>query len=112
MRRALSAAADLGGLNVTLPQAEVLAGAGLGPDTLTTATPAALHRATEAVGGDHALAGTLAWSDADMGWIAEWRIKVDGDEFRWGVRGVSFDGAFRNALRGAAQILSGNGAPG
>jgi hypothetical protein len=27
------------------------------------------------------------------------------------VRGVSFDDAFRNALRGAAQVLSGNGQP-
>ena len=29
----------------------------------------------------------------------------------WQVRGVSFDEAFRVAMRGAAQVLSGNGQP-
>ena len=34
-----------------------------------------------------------------------------GKSYAWRVRGVSFDDAFRNALRGAAQVLSGNGQP-
>ncbi|TIW55589.1 MAG: DUF2066 domain-containing protein, partial [Mesorhizobium sp.] len=34
-----------------------------------------------------------------------------GKTYRWQVRGVSFDEAFRVAMRGAAQVLSGNGQP-
>jgi len=62
-------------------------------------------------GGDQALAGTLIWSDAARGWIAEWRLDFEGKPYRWRISGVSFDEAFRNALRGAAQVLSGNGEP-
>ena len=51
------------------------------------------------------------WSDSDLGWIAEWKIVVDGRTHQWQVRGVSFDEAFRVAMRGAAQVLSGNGSP-
>ena len=36
---------------------------------------------------------------------------IDGKTYRWQVRGVSFDEAFRVAMGGAAQILSGNGQP-
>jgi hypothetical protein len=63
------------------------------------------------VGGDQALAGSLVWSDEALGWIAEWRLASGGKLYRWKVSGVGFDDAFRNALRGAAQVLSGNGAP-
>ncbi len=38
-------------------------------------------------------------------------ITENGREYRWQIRGVSFDEAFRDAMRGAARILSGNGAP-
>jgi hypothetical protein len=37
----------------------------------------------------------------------EWQ----GRPVRWQLRGVTFDEAFRRALGGAAQILSGNGDP-
>lgn len=63
--------------------------------------------------GDAAvLAGSLVWSDAELGWIADWTIESRQERHRWQIRGVSFDDAFRNALRGAAQVLSGNGDPG
>ena len=61
--------------------------------------------------GDQALAGSLTWSDKDLGWVAEWRLATKGKVWRWGARGISFDDAFRLAMRGAAQILSGNGQP-
>ncbi len=35
----------------------------------------------------------------------------EGKSYDWQVRGVSFDEAFRVAMRGAAQVLSGNGQP-
>ena len=51
------------------------------------------------------------WSDEALGWIADWRLTFAGQSYAWRVSGVSFDDAFRNALRGAAQVLSGNGHP-
>ena len=39
------------------------------------------------------------------------RLAFAGQNYAWRVRGVSFDDAFRNASRGAAQVLSGNGQP-
>ena len=57
------------------------------------------------------LLGRLVWSDADLGWVADWRISFKGRIYDWQVRGVSFDEAFRVAMRGAAQVLSGNGQP-
>jgi uncharacterized protein len=110
MRQALANAAELAGLPAALPKRAALSAAGLGPEALASADLAALQAAASKDG--RALAGALTWSDAEMGWIANWRMKFGGAEFRWGVRGVSFDAAFRNALSGAAQILSGNGAPG
>ena len=63
-------------------------------------------------GGDEVeLSGTLAWSDAAKGWVADWRIKTEGRDYLWQVRGVGFDDAVRNGMRGAAQVLSGNGQP-
>lgn len=70
-----------------------------------------LGDAAKSAGGDVALAGRLAWSDADLGWVADWRIAFEGKAYEWQVRGVSFDEAFRVAMRGAAQVLSGNGQP-
>lgn len=57
------------------------------------------------------ISGTLVWSDPDLGWVATWRFRQDDKRYQWQVRGVNFDEAFRVAIRGAAQILSGNGAP-
>lgn len=61
--------------------------------------------------GDVTLAGTLVWSDQARGWNVNWRMLSAGKSYEWQVSGVSFDDAFRNALRGAARILSGNGSP-
>ncbi|MFC3166148.1 DUF2066 domain-containing protein [Ciceribacter thiooxidans] len=71
-----------------------------------------LARAAKAAGAELALVGKLIWSDADLGWTGTWRLAAAGkEEYVWTVRGVNFDEAFRVAVRGAAQILSGNGSP-
>jgi hypothetical protein len=62
-------------------------------------------------GVDRALAGSLTWRDPDLGWVADWQLSAGGRTWKWQVRGVGFDEAFRVAMRGAAQILSGNGQP-
>ena len=68
-------------------------------------------RPPEALGGDLALAGNLLWSEQALGWIADWRMDARGKSYRWQIRGVGFDDAFRSAMSGAAQILSGHGQP-
>ncbi|CAN7667673.1 DUF2066 domain-containing protein [Rhizobium sp. LjRoot254] len=90
---------------------------GAAPLALKVTFPAAADAASLDAGGlvpsDGVLplSGSLVWSDADLGWVATWRLRHDGETYRWVVRGVNFDEAFRVAMRGAAQILSGNGAP-
>jgi hypothetical protein len=84
LRAALFAAGERFGLRVALP-----------------ATGAAAPPPQGAV----ALHGTLRWSDADFGWVADWRL---GDA-AWQVRGVSFDAAFRTGIGGAAGRLAAGG---
>lgn len=74
--------------------------------------PQRLAQAARASGGELALSGTLDWSDTDLGWVATWHLVHEGKTETWTVRGVNFDEAFRVALHGSMQILSGNGAPG
>jgi hypothetical protein len=85
-REALLAAADRYGMSVVLPPVEQPA-----------AVPAGVP-----------LIGMLAWSDADFGWNGDWHIARDGSDYRWAIRGVSFDGAFRNAVLGAMAVLAGH----
>ncbi len=75
------------------------------------ADAASLGAAARTVGGDAALAGNLVWSERDLGWVADWRLAWGGGTFGWRISGVNFDEAFRSAVRGAAQVLSGNGEP-
>ncbi|QKD04310.1 DUF2066 domain-containing protein [Mesorhizobium loti] len=96
-------------MHVAFPKAAQLAD--LGEDALRTADLARLDRLAKQAGGSQALVGSIVWSDKELGWIADWRLADHGKTYRWQVRGVSFDEAFRVAIDGAAQILSGNGQP-
>jgi hypothetical protein len=82
LREALLGAADRYGMRVVLPPAAPRDGVGL--------------------------TGALAWSDVDFGWNGDWRIAWDGSDYRWAIHGVSFDGAFRNAVLGAMAVLAGH----
>ena len=95
MRVALADAAYRAGLPLELPKPQDVV----------------LADVTQTLGGDALLAGTLAWRPEVLGWVGDWRLASKGKEHRWQVRGVSFDDAFRNAVRGTLQILSGNGEP-
>jgi hypothetical protein len=86
-RQALLAAADRYGMRVALPP---------------RATPGVDRPGTVTLGG------TLAWSDADFGWVGEWRMDWQGRTHAWRIVGVSFDAAFRNAVAGAMAVASGN----
>lgn len=102
-REALFAAADRFGLRVILlPEQELPAENAAGPGIVARA--ARTVRSTELA----ALTGTLVWSDADAGWAGNWHVAQGGRERSWSIRGVSFDDAFRNAIGGAAAVLSGH----
>ncbi|MFD9898094.1 DUF2066 domain-containing protein [Mesorhizobium sp. NPDC059025] len=104
MRTALMVAARQAGMPLVLP----------GQDDIRSTRdkkPEALAGMAKTLGGDLVLAGTLIWRDEALGWVGDWQLPANGKDYHWQVRGVSFDDAFRTAMLGAAQILSGNGQP-
>jgi len=105
------AAAEPLAMKIALPAQAGIAAAGLDDGTLWQSDVALLEPLAKGAGGDVPLLGRLAWSDADLGWVADWRLMHEGKNYAWQVRSVSFDEAFRVAMRGAAQVLSGNGQP-
>ncbi len=60
------------------------------------------------VAGTVPLVGTLRWSDEDAGWVGEWHLTWQGQDQTWGIGGVSFDAAFRDAVGGAMAVMSGH----
>jgi hypothetical protein len=111
MREALANAAQRYGLTVNLPSAAMLAGNQINIDTAESIPPDRLLRLAELCDSELPLVGDLRWSDAALGWVANWSLPVNGQRHRWSVSGVNYDEAFRNAVRGAARILSGSGEP-
>jgi len=111
MRDSLLAAAAPLAMTVDVPDGKAMAAAGLEPAALASAEWPLLEQTTARMGGMVPLRGSLVWSDAELGWIAQWQILASGHAVAWQVRGVSFDDAFRNAMAGALQVLSGNGQP-
>lgn len=111
MRESFLNAADPLAMRIAFPEASLLSESGLDDKALHETDMAALDKAAKQAGADQALAGSIVWSDKELGWIADWRLATGGQTYHWQVRGVSFDEAFRVAMRGAAQVLSGNGQP-
>jgi hypothetical protein len=110
MGEAFAAASTRYALPVTFPPAAIVSGAGLTFDTLAKAS--GLSALAEKAGGTLPLTGTLVFSDKEHGWIADWYLATDTGRHHWQIRGVNFDTAFRDAILGAEQVLSGNGEPG
>ncbi|HEV2552035.1 MAG TPA: DUF2066 domain-containing protein [Stellaceae bacterium] len=110
-RQALATVAAKRALPMVLPKEALLDTDRLTYDALAANVPPALAPAAKMAGGDAALSGTLIWTESMLGWTASWRMAVQGKDHRWGVSGVSFDDAFRNAIDGALEILSDHGAP-
>jgi uncharacterized protein len=110
-REALRAAAERFGMPIALPDQAALADAGLSYQKLAQADPSSLDAIIKKT-GDLALVGSIVWAEETLGWVADWRLAGPGRASRWQIRGVGFDEAFRNAMAGAAQVLSGHGQPG
>jgi len=98
-------------MSIVIPNKATLAKAGLIFEEVRAISPELLGNTAASIGSRQVLAGSIVWSDKELGWIADWRLKAGDDIYTWQVRGVSFDEAFRVATRGAAQVLSGNGQP-
>lgn len=107
MRESFALASDQLAMKVAFPTRSIASK--LRPQDLKS--PDRLTGAAKLSGGDMPLTGEMHWSDADLGWVAAWRLVHEGRTYDWTIRGVNFDEAFRVALRGSMQVLSGNGAP-
>jgi hypothetical protein len=55
--------------------------------------------------------GTLDWSETLPGWIGSWRTRWRGADHAWTIKGVNYDAAFRDIVRGIVLLASGRGAP-
>jgi len=111
MREALANAARRYGLTVSLPSVATLRSNQISTDTAAITPRDRLVRVAELSDGELPLVGDLRWSDAALGWVATWNLEASARRYRWSVSGVNYDEAFRNAVRGAARVLSGNGEP-
>ena len=111
MREALANAARRYGLTVSLPSVATLQSNQISVDTATITSGDRLLRVAEMSDSELPLVGDLRWSDAALGWVATWNLEASGRRYRWSVRGVNYDEAFRNVVRGAARVLSGSGKP-
>jgi hypothetical protein len=60
---------------------------------------------------DAMVAGTLVFDESLPGWVGSWRWRWRGVDYAWGIKGVSFDEAFRDIVRGVLRVASGHGAP-
>jgi len=110
MRESLANAATRYGVVVTTPSVRVLQGEGITVETALGTSGSKLAEIAELSGSDVPLLGSLDWSDT-IGWTATWDFDAGARRHRWAVAGVNYDEAFRNAVRGAAKVLSGNGEP-
>lgn len=111
MRQSFANAAVPLAMRTSFPALSLLSPQKFDENSLPATEMTVLDSLAPGAGADKALAGSIVWSDKELGWIADWRLAANGATYRWQVRGVNFDEAFRVAIRGAAQILSGNGQP-
>jgi uncharacterized protein len=109
-KESLAAAAEKRGIPILIPSTRELAMHRVAWEDLT-GDMVGFDAIRRGLGADVALAGQLIWQEEELGWAASWSLVAADGVHRWQVRGVTFDAAFRNALGGSAQILSGHGDP-
>lgn len=57
------------------------------------------------------VAGTLEFQKSLPGWVGSWRWHWRGVDYVWGIKGVNYDEAFRDIVRGVLRIVSGHNNP-
>ncbi len=91
-------------MKVRFPTAADLAAWGITPGqfpSLPTTTAA----------NDALVAGTLEFQESLPGWVGSWRWRWRGVDYTWSIRGVNYDQAFRDIVRGVLRVASGHGGP-
>jgi hypothetical protein len=111
MREVLRDSAIRYGMTVELPSTAALRQDGIDLDNAARASPAVLQDLAKGANAELPMVGDLTFSEAATGWIATWTLDANGKHVRWSVRGVNYDAAFRNGVRGVMLALSGNGRP-
>ncbi len=107
-RESFLLAAWQAGLPILLPENAVVNDVRLTAEKLSTCSPDELASLAR---GEKLLVGTIQWNKSMRGWAADWQLYENAKWHHWQIRNVNFDEAFRNAMSGTAQILSGNGEP-
>ncbi|MBV8426518.1 MAG: DUF2066 domain-containing protein [Hyphomicrobiales bacterium] len=92
------------GLSARIPSEAELAGWGAEPGRIPPPPDAA--RAHEIV-----VAGTLAFNEGVPGWEGSWRMHQNGRDYVWAIKGVNYDEAFRDIIRGVLRVASGHDGP-
>ncbi len=110
-RDAFKAAAWQTGLPLILPAPALVKSARLATESMDQIPPAQLSELARQAQADVVMTGHLIWVGGSNGWKADWALQDGQGQHRWQIEGTNFDGAFRNAMRGAAQILSKHGEP-
>lgn len=109
-RESLMAAAARRGIPMVLPDEAALP-AGPSIEAAAGGDPDLLDALARQAGGEVALIGTMTWDETAITWVADWHLRGQGKSWRWQGRSETFDEAFRQAMGGAAQALSGNRQP-
>jgi hypothetical protein len=110
-REAFKAVAWQVGMPLILPVPALLKSGNLDVESLDQRSASQLLELARLAQADVVIKGHLTWVGGANGWKADWTLYNDSTQKEWAIEGINFDGAFRNALRGAAQILSGHGDP-
>ncbi|HZS83425.1 MAG TPA: DUF2066 domain-containing protein [Stellaceae bacterium] len=103
-RQSFAVMADEYAMRVRVPTAAELAAWGVTGEGFPQ--PHAASAPQEAL-----VAGTLAFEEALPGWVGSWRMRWRGTDYEWGIRGVNYDEAFRDIVRGVVRVASGHGKP-
>lgn len=111
-RDSLTSAAWQAGIPLVLPRDEMLKALELEPANLSSASQQTLEKLKYDSDADVVITGSITWKSGMAGWQAEWSFTNANNMQHWTVKDVNFDEAFRRAMWGEAQILSGHGEPG
>ena len=111
-RDSLTSAAWQAGIPLFLPSGENLESMELNPADLLSVSRQTTTDLIRKLNADTVLLGSITRKSGMAGWLGEWSFTDAGGAHRWTVKDVNFDEAFRSAMRGLAQILSGHGEPG
>jgi uncharacterized protein len=99
------------GLPLILPNPQLLEKAKINGSNIDQISREQISELKQDAGADEVVGGNLIWIGGANGWNADWTLRDKSAVHKWQIQNTNFDGAFRNAMRGAAQILSGHGEP-